>query len=172
MPRTAGFNAVDYTAMDESSLLVTDLLMFAGGGAGGTAGGLKVTTLAVLFLVVWAEVRGDREVVAFRRRIPRSVLRQALTVAVISINLVVAATLAIMASNDVALSAALFEVTSAFATVGLSAGLTPQLNDFGQILLMPLMLLGRVGPLTLFVALVLRERQRLFSHPEERPIIG
>jgi len=172
MPRTAGFNAVDYSVMDESSLLVTDMLMFAGGGAGGTAGGLKVTTLAVLFLVVWAEVRGDREVVAFRRRIPRSVLRQALTVAVISSNLVVAATVALMVTNDIPLSAALFEATSAFATVGLSTGVTSQLNEAGQAMLVPLMLLGRIGPLTLFVALVLRERERLFTHPEERPIIG
>jgi Trk-type K+ transport system membrane component len=172
MPRTAGFNAVDYSVMDESSLLVTDMLMFAGGGAGGTAGGLKVTTLAVLFLVVWAEVRGDKEVVAFRRRIPRSVLRQALTVAVVAINLVVACTLALMISNHLTLSDAVFEATSAFATVGLSAGVTAQLNDFGQLLLVPLMLLGRIGPLTLFVALALRERERLFQHPEERPIIG
>jgi potassium uptake TrkH family protein len=172
MPRTAGFNAVDYAEMDESSLLVTDMLMFAGGGAGGTAGGLKVTTLAVLFLVVWAEVRGDREVVAFRRRIPRSVLRQALTVAVISINLVVVATLALMITNHLPLSDAMFEATSAFATVGLSTGITGDLNAVGQALLVPLMLLGRIGPLTLFVALVLRERERLFTHPEERPIIG
>jgi potassium uptake TrkH family protein len=172
MPRTAGFNAVDYSVMDESSLLVTDMLMFAGGGAGGTAGGLKVTTLAVLFMVVWAEVRGDREVVAFRRRIPRSVLRQALTVAVISINLVVAATLGLMITNHIPLSDAVFEATSAFATVGLSTGITADLNAAGQALLVPVMLLGRIGPLTLFVALVLRERERLFTHPEERPIIG
>lgn len=172
MPRTAGFNAVDYSVMDESSLLVTDMLMFAGGGAGGTAGGLKVTTLAVLFVVVWAEIRGDREVVAFRRRIPRSVLRQALTVAVISINLVVVATLALMITNHLPLSDAMFEATSAFATVGLSTGITGDLNAVGQALLVPLMLLGRIGPLTLFVALVLRERERLFTHPEERPIIG
>jgi Trk-type K+ transport system membrane component len=126
----------------------------------------------VLFLVVWAEVRGDKEVVAFRRRIPRSVLRQALTVAVVAINLVVACTLALMISNDLPLSDAVFEATSAFATVGLSTGVTGQLNDFGQLLLVPLMLLGRIGPLTLFVALALRERERLFQHPEERPIIG
>lgn len=172
MPRTAGFNAFDYAAADDTSLLVTDMLMFAGGGAGGTAGGLKVTTLAVLFLVVWAEIHGDREVGAFRRRIPPPVLRQALTVAVLAINLVVVATLGLMVSDDLSLSLALFEATSAFATVGLSAGVTGTLGDAGLLLLTPLMLLGRVGPLTLFIALSLRERQRLFSHPEERPIIG
>lgn len=172
MPRTAGFNAVDYGAMDETSLLVTDLLMFAGGGAGGTAGGLKVTTLAVLFLVVWAEIHGDREVGAFRRRIPPAVLRQALTVAVLSASVVAVSTVLLMVTNEIALSHALFEVTSAFATVGLSAANTATLNEVGVMLLMPLMLLGRVGPLTLFVALSLRERERLYGYPEERPIIG
>jgi len=85
-PRTAGFNALDYSVMDQSSLLVHRHADVHRGGAAGTAGGLKVTTLAVLFLAVWAEVRGDTEVAASRRRIPRSVLRQALTVAVITNN--------------------------------------------------------------------------------------
>jgi Trk-type K+ transport system membrane component len=171
MPRTAGFNAVDYDAMDSETLLVTDMLMFAGGGSGGTAGGLKVTTLALLFLVVWAELRGG-EVRAFRRRIPGVSERQALTVAVLSLNTVVLATLVLMLTNELPLQAALFECLSAFSTVGLSTGVTDDLDGVGQALLMPLMLIGRVGPLTLFVALVLRERQPLYKHPEERPLVG
>ncbi len=171
MPRTAGFNAIDYSHATPETLLTTDMLMFAGGGSGGTAGGLKVTTLAVLLLVVWAELRGG-EVRAFRRAIPSVSERQALTVAVISINVVVIATLTLMATNDLALSPALFECISAFATVGLSTGITPDLNAVGQALLMPLMLIGRVGPLTLFVALVLREQRVLYHHPVERPLVG
>jgi trk system potassium uptake protein len=172
MPRTAGFNAIDYGAATEPTLLVTDMLMFAGGGSGGTAGGIKVTTLVLLFLVVWAELRGDREPRAFRRTLPVQSVRQALVVAVIAVNLVVAATLGLMLAEDVPLAAALFECVSAFATVGLSTGVTPELGAAGQAILMPLMLLGRVGPITLFVALVLRERELLYRHPEERPLIG
>ena len=80
MPRTAGFNAIDYADAGDASLLVTDMLMFAGGGSGSTAGGIKVTTLAVLTIVVWSELRGDRDPTAFRRRITDDAqLRQALT---------------------------------------------------------------------------------------------
>jgi trk system potassium uptake protein len=172
MPRTAGFNAIDYARVEDPALLVTDMLMFVGGGSGGTAGGLKVTTLAVLALVVWAELRGDREPAAFRRRVPATVVRQALTVATISVNVVVVATLALMVTDDLRLSLALFECVSAFATVGLSAGVTPGLSVPGQAILMVLMLMGRVGPLTLFVALVLRERELRYSLPEEHPLVG
>lgn len=172
MPRTAGFNAIDYGAVGEPTLLVTDMLMFAGGGSGGTAGGIKVTTLALLFLVVWAELRGDREPTAFRRRLPVQAVRQALVVAVLAVNVVVVATLGLMLTDDAPFAAALFECVSAFATVGLSTGLTPELSAGGQAILMPLMLIGRVGPITLFVALVLRERDLLYRHPEERPLIG
>lgn len=172
MPRTAGFNTVDYADVEDASLVVTDMLMFAGGGSGGTAGGIKVATLAVLFLVVWAELRGDAAPSAFHRRVPTVSVRQAFTVAAIAINVVVLATLALMLSNGLRLADALFECTSAFATVGLSTGVTPTLDVVGQAVLMPLMLLGRVGPLTLFVALVLRERELRYRMPEERPLIG
>ena len=124
------------------------MLMFAGGGSGSTAGGLKVTTLAILLLAVWAELRGDREPSAFGRRIPVVSIRQALTVAVLSINLVVVATVALMITNGLDLSVALFEAVSAFATVGLSTGVTPDLDLAGQSVLMPLMLMGRGGPVT------------------------
>jgi trk system potassium uptake protein TrkH len=172
MPRTAGFNAIDYADAGDASLLVTDMLMFAGGGSGSTAGGIKVTTLAVLTIVVWSELRGDRDPTAFRRRMPRRVVRQALTVAALSVNVVVVATLALIITEDLPLSAALFECVSAFATVGLSAGVTPGLGIPGQAILMVLMLMGRVGPLTLFVALVLRERDLLYRHPEGQPLVG
>lgn len=172
MPRTSGFNAVDYAAFRDSSLLFTDLLMFAGGGSASVAGGIKVTTLAVLFLVVWAEVRGDPEVSAFRRRIPASSQRQALTLVVVAVNLVVLGSLAVLATNDFSASSVIFEVVSAFATTGLSTGITSQIDAFGQAVLMVLMFLGRIGPLTLGVALVARERERLYSHPEERPLVG
>jgi trk/ktr system potassium uptake protein len=170
--RNAGFNTVDYADMGTDSLFVTDMLMFVGGGSASPAGGIKVTTFAILFLIVWAELRSEREVAAFERAIPAATLRQALTVAVVALNAVVVATLILVASNELGLSDALFECVSAFSTTGLSTGVTGSLDTAGQVILMILMFLGRVGPITLGVALMVRERERLFSHPEERPIVG
>jgi trk/ktr system potassium uptake protein len=170
--RSAGFNTVDYAHMGVDSLFVTDALMFIGAGSASPAGGIKVTTLAVLLLIVWAELRGSREVAAFGRAVPAATLRQALTISVIAIGAVGLATLILVATNGLGLSSALFESVSAFSTTGLSTGVTGDLDRVGQGILMLLMFLGRVGPITLGVALVLRERERLFSHPEERPIVG
>lgn len=172
MPRTAGFNSVDVGDMRESSLLVTEVLMFIGGGSGSTAGGIKVTTFALLGFVMWAEVRGDPDVVVFRRRVPGGAQRQALTVALLAVGVVVAATMFLLAANSLGRAGLFFEAVSALGTVGLSTGITPLLSTGSKMLLVALMLLGRVGPPTLFAALVLRERERLYRHPEERPNIG
>jgi trk system potassium uptake protein TrkH len=171
-PRTAGFNSVDYGAMEPESLFVTDMLMFVGGGSAATAGGIKVTTLAVLALMVWAEMRGDTTVNAFDRRIPPVAQRQAFTVATLAFAACATGTLVLMATSSHSFNASLFEAISAFGTVGLSTGITADFSTIGQAVLIALMFLGRVGPQTLGVALVLRERERLFRNPEERPIIG
>jgi potassium uptake TrkH family protein len=171
-PRTAGFNTVDYGEMELETLFVTDFLMFVGAGSASTGGGIKVTTLALLALMVWAEVRGDPQVTAFSRRLPTHAQRQAFAVATIALSAVVISTLALMAHTELTLSQTLFEALSAFGTVGLSTGVTADFGTFGQWILIALMYLGRVGPHTLGVALALRERQRLYRFPEERPIIG
>ena len=172
MPRTAGFNSVDYGQMHEVTLLGTSMLMFIGGGSAGTAGGIKVTTFILLFFVIYAEVRGDATVRAFDRRVDHRTQRQALTVALLSIGAVVAATLAMLALTRQPTHQVLFEVVSAFATVGLSTGITADLPATGQLLLVALMFLGRLGPITLVSALALRERPQLYQLPEGRPIIG
>jgi trk system potassium uptake protein len=171
-PRTAGYNSIDYGQAEPETLLVTDMLMFVGAGSASTGGGIKVTTFALIFLMVWSEVRGDPHVNAFGRRVPPFAQRQALTVAVIAINAVVLATLALMATTGLSLQQTLFEALSAFGTVGLSTGITPDLDAAGQLIVITLMFLGRTGPYTLFVALALRERERLYRYPEERPLIG
>ncbi len=158
--------------MREPTRLLTEVLMFIGGGSASTAGGIKVTTFAVLGWVMWAEVRGDPDVVAFERRIPENVQRQALTVALLAIGVVVASTMLLMASAGLPRADVLFEVISALGTVGLSANLTPSLPVTSQLVITGLMLLGRVGPITLFAGLVMRQHDRLYRHPEERPIIG
>ena len=171
-PRTAGFNAWDYADITQETLLGTIILMFIGGGSAGTAGGLKVTTFIILFFVIVAEVRGDPQVVAFDRRIEPRVIRQALTVALLAVGLVVGSTMLLTELTDFALADVLFETTSAFSTVGLSTGLTPNLNDPARLVIIALMFIGRLGPITLVSALALRERARRFSYPEGAPIIG
>ena len=171
-PRTAGFNSVSTGDLNPETLLGSDVLMFIGGGSAGTAGGIKVTTFTVLLFVIWTEVRGDKSVTAFGRRIPREAQRQALTVALLSVAAVVAGTGTLLLLTEFTLDEVLFEVVSAFATVGLSTGITPEVGTAGQLLLAALMFLGRLGPVTLASALALRSRPRLYDLPYERPIIG
>ncbi|WP_370625839.1 TrkH family potassium uptake protein [Corynebacterium sp. TAE3-ERU16] len=172
--RTAGFNTVDLGEFHPSSLLLTDVLMFVGGGSGGTAGGVKVTTVAVLVAVVMAEIRGAEHVSAYSRRIPQRTIRQALTVIVLA-GVSVAGSIGVMLllAPEIETNRIVFEVVSAFATVGLSTGITADLPAAGQLLLVPLMYAGRIGPITLVAALAARNRNGiLYSHPVERPHIG
>ena len=154
------------------AFLAITTLMFIGAGPASTAGGIKVTTFAVLGFVLWSEVRGNTDMNVFRRRLPSNLIRQALTVALLAIGLVVGATLVLMSVEDLSLTPALFEVTSAFGTVGLSTGITTAIGVAGQLLLVLVMLAGRVGPVTFVTALALRERVPAYRYPEERPIIG
>ncbi|MEV3987652.1 potassium transporter TrkG [Streptomyces sp. NPDC049837] len=172
MSRTAGFNALDIGALNPSTLLLTSILMFIGGGSAGTAGGIKVTTFAVLAAAMLAEVRGEPNSAILGRKLGPHVLRQALTVALLAVGLVVAATLAVLTVSKHAFEAVLFEVVSAFATVGLSTGITAGLPTSAQLILVLLMFVGRLGPITLVSALALRERTRRYHLPEERPVIG
>jgi trk system potassium uptake protein TrkH len=170
--RTAGFNNVDVAQLQPATLLVTDILMFIGAGSASTAGGIKVTTFALLAFVMLAEVRGEPTVHVLGRRLPATVQRQALTVALLGVGVVMAGTLALLVLTDFSLDAVLFEVTSAFGTVGLSTGITGQLPAAGQLILVALMLIGRLGPITVASALALRDRPRRYELPEERPVVG
>lgn len=172
MPRTAGFNSVDYGQMREGTLLGTDALMFIGGGSAGTAGGIKVTTFVLLLFVIVAEVRGEKHVNAADRRIGERLQRQALTVALLSIGMVATATLLLLQLTELSTGQVLFETVSAFATVGLSTGITADLPAGAQVVLVVLMFVGRLGPITLVSALALRERQLRYTLPEGRPLIG
>ncbi|MEU0247369.1 potassium transporter TrkG [Streptomyces sp. NPDC006235] len=172
MTRTAGFNSLDIGAMHASTLLLSCMLMFVGGGSAGTAGGIKVTTFAVLAVAIIAEVRGEPNSAVLGRRLAPHVLRQALTVALLGVGLVMTATLALLSMTSLPFAGVLFEVVSAFATVGLSTGITADFPDAGQLILVLLMFIGRLGPVTLVSALALRERARRYELPEERPVIG
>ncbi|WP_433432086.1 TrkH family potassium uptake protein [Nonomuraea sp. CA-141351] len=172
MPRTAGFNSLDIAALHPTSWLVTDLLMFIGGGSAGTAGGIKVTTFGLLAFVIWAEMRGEREVNVGHRRLPESAQRQAISISLISVALVALSTYVLLALTPHSLDQVLFEVVSAFGTVGLSTGITADTTPAGQLLLTLLMFIGRTGPLTLGSALALKDRTRRYQLPEERVIVG
>lgn len=172
MPRSGGFSTVDIEQMHESTWLLTDALMFVGGGSASTAGGIKVTTLAVMLLAILAEARGDRDVEAFGRRIPRETLRLAVAVVFVGATTVLVSTLLMLEITGASLDVVLFEVLSAFATVGLSTGLSSNLPDEGKYVLSLLMFVGRTGTMTFAAALALRDRRRVIRYPEERPIIG
>jgi trk system potassium uptake protein TrkH len=173
--RTAGFNAVDIGAMSTEGLLLHYPLMFIGGGSAGTAGGIKVTTFFLLLLVVWNEVRGRPDVEFAGRRIASSVQRQALTLLLLSAAVITLATLVMVPMVEplnLPFEAVLFEIISAYATVGLSTGITAQLPPAGQLLLVALMFLGRVGVVTLALSLALGHGQRAVRYPEEKPLVG
>ncbi|WP_461023318.1 TrkH family potassium uptake protein [Thalassiella azotivora] len=172
MPRTAGFNSIDVAEMNTGTWLLTDVLMFIGGGSAGTAGGIKVTTFVVLLLVIVAEVRGHTDTTAFGRRIPESAQRQALSVALLGVAAVVSAAIGFTTTTRYTLDEVLFEVVSAFATVGLSTGITADLPTAHQLVLVVLMFVGRLGPVTFAAALALHHRERLYRLPESRPVIG
>lgn len=172
MPGTAGFNTVDIAQLQPATLLVNDVLMFIGGGSAGTTGGIKVTTFALLAFVLLAEVRAEPSVHAMGRRLGAEVQRQAITVVLLGVGAVMAATLILLATSPFRLDDVLFETTSAFGGVGMSTGITPRLPVVGQLVIIVLMFIGRVGPITLVSALALRERRRRYELPEERPIVG
>ncbi len=170
--RTAGFNSIDIGAMSDSSLFGMTALMFIGGGPASTAGGIKVTTFAVLFFILLTEVRGQGVVNVFGKRLSRAVHRQAISVVLLAVAVVVAGTVGIMLLSGLPLGPVLFESVSAFATVGLSTGITADLPVAAQLILAALMFVGRLGPVTFAAALASREREILFQYPKERPIIG
>ena len=171
-PRTAGFSTVSYPDMREPTLLVQVVLMFIGTAPTSTGGGIKVTTLALVVLIVVAQVRGQENITLFWRTLPRALVSRALSILALATLLVLTSTLALMISDGLGLLPALFEVTSAFGTVGLSLDITPHLSTFGKLLISLIMFLGRVGPTTFIVALAARQRTPRYRYPEEEIAIG
>jgi trk system potassium uptake protein TrkH len=170
-PRTAGFSTVDYSQMYESTLFVQIGLMFIGTAPASTGGGIKVTTIALLVLVLLAQVRGQEEISAFGRQVPRGLVQKALAVLSISALVVIAATLAIMVSDGLRLVPAIFEITSAFGTVGLSMQVSPELSTFAKLVVIGVMFFGRVGSITLVLALSAR-KPRGYVYPQEDIAVG
>lgn len=172
-PRSGGFSSVEFAAMTTESVTVTNLLMFIGGGSASTAGGIKVTTFFLLAFVIWAEIRGEPDVTVGRRRIAGPAHREAMSVALLGLALVAAGTLLIvMLTDGFRFEHVMFDVISAFATVGLSTGVTMNAPEPAQLVLAALMYVGRIGPAVFATALALNTRRRLYRYPQERPIVG
>lgn len=172
MTRSGGFATINMHDLNGSSLLVSDMLMFIGGGSASTAGGIKVTTLAVLFLAAFAEARGAPSMEAFGRRIPRDMLRLSVSVVLWGATIVAVSSIALLQITKQPFDYVLFDVISAFATCGLSTGLTAELPPEGVYVMAATMFMGRVGTVTLAAALAASQRRQLFKRPEERPIVG
>jgi Trk-type K+ transport system membrane component len=172
MTRSGGFSVIEIGDLHGSTLLVGSMLMFVGGGSASTAGGIKVTTLAVLALAVWSEAKGRPSVQAFGRRIPSDVQRVALSVVAWGATIVALSTIIIAQITKAPVDQVLFDVVSGFATVGLSTGLTADLPDPAVYVLAATMFMGRVGTVTLAAAVAAATRTQLYSLPVERPIVG
>ncbi|MGQ5259521.1 TrkH family potassium uptake protein [Micromonospora sp. ZYX-F-536] len=173
LSRTGGFSVLDIAALQEESYPLLIVLMFIGGGSASTAGGIKVSTFFLLAFTIWAELRGEPDVTVGHRRVATASQRQAITVALLSVALVTAGTMTLLLLTEgVRFVAALFEVTSAFSTTGLTIGLAGTLPASGQLTLTVLMFIGRVGPLTLGSAIALNTRRRLYRYPQEQPVVG
>jgi trk system potassium uptake protein TrkH len=171
-PRTAGFNSLDTRAITESGLWVLIALMFVGGAAGSTAGGIKVQTFSLLFCAILSAVRGRSEVEAFGRRVPNPQVLRAVAVAMLALAVVFVVAFALTLTEQARFLYLLFEAFSAFGTVGMSTGITPDLTPASRIIVCLTMFAGRLGPLTLVLALAARERRRVYHWPEEAIRIG
>ena len=176
-PRTAGFNSVDFTTLHPATLYFTILLMVIGASPGSTGGGLKTTTIVVMVLAVVATLRG-RSAEAFKRRIPEGLIRKSLVMLFLALTFINAATMGLMLSESRGAAAGAFgfekvtfEVVSAFCTVGLTTGITAELTGMGKVIIILCMFVGRVGPLTLVLA-VGRRGGRKFEYPDETVMIG
>jgi trk system potassium uptake protein TrkH len=173
--RTAGFNTVDISSMSASSQFILILLMFIGGSPGSTAGGIKTVTLAVVIMTAIAALRKRHEVEMFKRSVRIVVVGRAVTVTLLFVVVLFTATLALSItenSNDFKMSQIIFEAGSALGTVGLTTGITPSLTTAGKLIIIALMLIGRLGPLTLLAALTFDIKPARYNYPEEAVIVG
>ncbi|MFQ5867603.1 MAG: TrkH family potassium uptake protein [bacterium] len=171
-PRTAGFSVVDVGGMMQGTLFLTIILMFIGASPGGTGGGIKTTTFGVMLATVWATLKGRRDIMLFKHRIPGEVINKSFVVGFLSIFFIVIITTLITSSEGHDFIRAFFETMSAFGTVGLSTGITSGLSSLGKALLIVTMFVGRLGPLTIGVAMVRELKDIRFRYPEERVLVG
>lgn len=170
--RTAGFNTSDMAGLSTASLLLMIVLMFIGGSPGSTAGGIKTTTIAVLWATITSGFRQKDQVELYRRTIPYEVVRKAISVFIISLFVLFVFSMLLLYAEKKMFVSVLFEAVSAFGTVGLSTGITGQLTEKGKLIITLLMFIGRLGPLTIAYAFLSSKRPVKYTYAEERVMIG
>ncbi len=173
-PRTAGFNTLSLSDMTVASKFLTIILMFIGASPAGTGGGIKTTTFAVILYTVLSVIQGEEETVLYKRTISRNIVYKAVAISFISVFIIFSVTMVLSITETSNFLTVLYETTSAFGTVGLSLGLTPELSTVGRIIIIFTMYAGRVGPLTLALALAKRQRKPkpIIKYAEEKIMVG
>jgi trk system potassium uptake protein TrkH len=173
-PRTAGFNTLPLADLTNASKLITIALMFIGGSPGSTAGGIKTTTAGVLLFLVFSVLSGHKDVNVFRRRLEIVVIFKAMAIVILALIVILSTTVVLSIFEEATLLEYLFESTSAFGTVGLSLGITPTLGSVGKLALIVTMFLGRIGVLTMGMAITVRMQKMevKIKYPEEKVMVG
>lgn len=172
-PRTAGFNSISTSDMTNAGIFLTIILMFIGGAPGSTAGGIKVTTVGVLLMTVLSIVKGREDTEIYKKRITKDTVYKSLAITTIGLGLVIIVTMILSITEPRAtLEYLLYEATSAFGTVGMTLGLTTKLSFLGKIIVAFTMYCGRLGPLTVFLALTKRAKSNKIKYPEEKILVG
>jgi len=176
-PRTAGFNTLDTGSLTIPSTFLTLIMMFIGGSPGSTAGGVKTTTVGIVVIAIFRLVKGNEDVEVLWKRIPIKLILRAIAIIGIAMMIITISTLILLVSEkNLGLSFIdmLFEVVSAFGTVGLSRGLTPQLSDIGRLVITLTMFVGRLGPLTLAFGIAQKQKENkgYYRYPEGKILVG
>lgn len=173
VPRTAGFQSVNYSLVKDSTLLVTIILMFIGASPGGTGGGVKTTTIAVIVASVISVVKGSDDTEIFDRRIENNIIKKALAIFTVALLLVLIASFTItVLQPNIRFIDVLFEVTSAFGTVGLGVGVSDHLHVVGKLILCFIMYVGRLGPLTLLYTINIKQKHKSIRLAQDDVIVG
>lgn len=172
-PRTAGFNVLPTDLLQDTTLYFLIALMFIGASPASTGGGIKTTTFSAILIAVYSIIKGHQEIFIFHRRLPFTIINKSLAIIVVSMLLVFTISILLTITEQADFLSVLFETVSAFGTVGLSAGATTELSQAGRVLIIFTMFSGRVGPLTLALALAQRLKKKpLYRYPEERILVG
>lgn len=170
--RTAGFNTIDYSQVSPSSVLLSDTLMMIGGSPGSTAGGIKTTTIAVIFIAMVSMSRGNSDITIFRRRLGKDLVKQAAVIVIVYLTYVILGTMLICHIENIDLTLAQFEVISAACTVGVTMGITPHLGAISHIILIILMYGGRIGGFSLMLVFGELGKKPPLKRPKEKVLIG
>lgn len=170
--RTAGFNTIHIGSMQNATLFLIIILMFIGASPGSAGGGVKTTTFGLLILYVWSSLKGKEEIQIFKKRISQDIIPKALTVITLSLGLVIIMTILLSYVEGEDFIKVLFEVVSAFGTVGLSTGITSSLSITGKIIIIITMFIGRIGPLGIALSLIQKREPEMIRYPEEKIMVG